>query len=86
MGGCGGIQKDKKVLKAFNATFLSLILKEQGDDSPSKFWPISLCNVVLKIITKVMANRLKPILPELVSVEQSGLVERKKILDGIIIM
>lgn len=77
--------RTKRVLKAFNATFLSLIPKEQGVDSPGKFLPISLSNVVLKIITKVMENRLKPILPELVSREQSGFVEGKQILDRIIL-
>ena len=41
--------------------------------------------MVLKIITKVMANRLKPLLPGLVSQEQFGFVEGRKILDGIIL-
>ena len=49
-------RRTRRVLKAFNVTFLTLIPKEQGADSPGKFRPISLCNVVLKIITKVMAN------------------------------
>lgn len=74
-----------RVLKAFKATFLSLIPKENGADTPGKFRPISLCNVVLKIITKVMAYRLKPLLPGLVSQEQSGFVEGRQILDGIIL-
>ena len=78
-------RRTKRVLKAFNATFLSLIPKEHGVDSPGKFQPISLCNIVLKIITKVMANHLKPMLPELVSSEQSGFVEGRQILDGIIL-
>ena len=51
-----------RVLKDFNSTFLTLIPKEQGADTPGKFRPISLCNVILKIITKVMANRLKPLM------------------------
>ena len=56
-----------RVLKAFNASFLSLIPKENGLDMRGKFRPISPCNVVLKIITKVMASRLKPLLLGLVS-------------------
>lgn len=73
-----------RVLKAFNTTFLTLILKEQGADTPDKFWPNSLCNVILKIITKVLANRLKPLLPNLISLEQTSFVEGRQTLDGII--
>jgi len=49
-----------------------------------RFRPIALCNVVFKIISKVVANRLKPLLPTLVAVEQSGYVEGRQILDNII--
>ena len=68
--------RDKKgVLKAFNATFLTLIPKEVGAESLDKFCPIALCNVIYKIISKVIANRLKPLLPNLICSEQSGFVE-----------
>ena len=59
----------KGVLKAFNATFLTLIPKEVGADTPDKFRPIVLCNVIYKIISKVIANRLKPLLLMLISPE-----------------
>ena len=39
-------RRTRRVLKSFNAAFLSLIPKEHGAESPSKFWPIYLCNVV----------------------------------------
>ena len=74
------------ILPALNATFLTLIPKGEGVDSPNKFKPISLCNVVYKIITKVIANRLKPILPSLISPEQLGFVEGRQISDGIILV
>lgn len=78
-------RRTKRILKAFNATFLTLIPKEQGANSPEKFRPISLCNVILKIITNVIANRLKPLLLFLVSSKQTGFVEGRQILDDIIL-
>ena len=74
------------VLKAFNATFLSLIPKGEGADSPDKFRPIALCNVIYKIITKVIENHLNPLLPGLISLEQSGFVEGRQIMDSIIVV
>ena len=55
------------ILPALNATLLTLIPKCEGFDTPNKFRPISLCNFIYEIITKVIANRLKPILPSLIS-------------------
>ena len=74
------------ILPALNATFLTLIPKCEGANNPDKFRPISLCNVIYKIITKVIANRLKPIFPSLISPEQSGFVEGRQISDGIILI
>jgi len=77
-------RRGKTILKALNTTFISLIPKHELAQTPDRFRPIALCNVVYKIISKVVANRLKPLLPTLVSVEQSGYVEGKQILDNII--
>ena len=74
------------VLKSFRATFLALIPKGEGADSPGKFRPISLCNVMYKITTKVIANKLKPLLPSLISPEQSSFVKGIQILDCIIVV
>ena len=63
----------ERVVLTLNATFLSLILKEQEANVLGKFRSISLCNVIPKIITKVMANRLKPLMPRLISLSKSGL-------------
>lgn len=74
----------KKVLKVLNESFIALIPKQEKATSPHRFWPIALCNVIYKIISKVIANLLKPLLPTLVSDEQMGYVEGRQILDNII--
>jgi len=75
---------DKTILKALNTTFITLIPKQDVALTPKRFRPIALCNVVYKIISKVVANRLKPLLPTLVAAEQSRYVEGRQILDKII--
>ena len=79
-------RKSKSVLRALNSTFLTLIPKESGTEDPGKIRPISLCNAIYKIISKVIANRLKPLLPIIISPYQAGFVEGRKILDGIILV
>jgi hypothetical protein len=78
-------RKSRKVLQALNATFLTLIPKENNSTCPSQFRPIALCNVIYKLLTKIIATRLKPILPFLISPEQSGYVEGRQIMDSVIL-
>jgi hypothetical protein len=63
---------------------ITLICKENEAKTLDRYKPIALCNVVYKIISKVIANRLKPLLPTLVSQEHAGFVERRYIMDNII--
>jgi hypothetical protein len=62
-------RNSKTILQAFNTTFITLIPKIKGESSTDKFHPISLCNVIYKIISKLIASRLKPILPQIISQE-----------------
>jgi hypothetical protein len=78
-------RKSGQVLQALNATFITLIPKENNVTSPTHFRPIALCNVIYKLITKVIAKHLKPILSFIISLEQSGYVEGRQILDNIIL-
>jgi hypothetical protein len=72
------------ILKDLNSTMITLILKENEARTPNLYRPITLCNVVYQIISKVIGNRLKPLLPTLISQERAGFVEGRQILDNII--
>jgi len=62
------------LLPSLNATFIALISKEEHPSTLDKFRPIALCNVIYKIISKVITNSLKLLLPLLISQEQLGYV------------
>jgi hypothetical protein len=62
----------QEILQALNSTFLTLIPKEERANSADKLRPILLYNVIYKIISKVIANRLKPIMSRITSPEQGG--------------
>ncbi|XP_058732849.1 uncharacterized protein LOC131604425 [Vicia villosa] len=68
-----------------NNTHIVLIPKCKNPVKPQDFRPISLCNVVMKLVTKVIANGLKEILPEIIDEEQSAFVKDRPIMDNALI-
>ena len=76
-------QESGKVLGSINSTFLTLIPKKQKPQSFDEFRPISCCNMIYKIIAKVLALRIKPVLSEIITEEQFGFLNNKKIHDAV---
>ncbi|XP_071933651.1 uncharacterized protein [Coffea arabica] len=76
---------DGHLLKSVNETLISLIPKTNTASSISDFRPISLCNVLYKIISKVLTNRFKLVLSACISHSQSAFVPERQILDNVLI-
>jgi len=68
-----------------NQTFLVLIPKKLQPAIPEDYRPISLCNVAYKIISKTLADRLKPHLPHNIHHSQTAFIQNRHICTNIII-
>jgi hypothetical protein len=68
-----------------NDTHIALIPKKLVPLVPADYRPISLCNVIYKIIAKCIANRLKPHLPDYIHPTQQAFIEGRRISNNIII-
>jgi hypothetical protein len=69
----------------FNANSLILILKNQNADTIEQYRPITHANFKFKIISKVLADRLASILPNIISVQQKGFIKGRSIKECMIL-
>jgi hypothetical protein len=68
-----------------NTNNIALIPKVKNPLRLTKYRPISLCYVLYKIIAKVLANRLKKVLPFIISHNQSAFVLRRLITNNVLV-
>lgn len=59
------------------ASVVSLLKPDKDPTSPSSYRPIAILNTDYKILAKVLANRLAPLVPELVHFDQNGFVPQR---------
>lgn len=78
--------KTKEILShTMKMGVITLIYKKKGDKKLLEYWrPISLNNVDYKIIARVMANRLKLVLPNIVSESQTCCITGRDIADTLV--
>lgn len=73
------------LLREVNATAIALIPKVQNPKKLKDYRPISCCNTIYKCISKIIANRIKPVLPHRRCKQQTAFVEGRRIGDNILL-
>ncbi|XP_076958866.1 uncharacterized protein LOC143634746 [Bidens hawaiensis] len=74
--------EDGKINIGCNSSFITLIPKKKDPLSLNDYRPISLVGVIAKVISKLLANRMKVVLDSVISDQQSAFIRGKSIIDG----
>lgn len=74
-----------EIPSSINKTYVRLIPKKKNPKEVVDYRPIALYNVYYKVISKVLATRLKPLLPRIISETQSAFVAGRAISDNVMI-
>ncbi|GKC96770.1 RNA-directed DNA polymerase, eukaryota, reverse transcriptase zinc-binding domain protein [Tanacetum coccineum] len=75
-----------KMLGELNTTIISLVPKSYNPKKTFDYRPIACCGVVYKCISKVITNRIKKVLNELIDPNQGAFIEGRQICDNILLI
>jgi hypothetical protein len=65
-------------------SFIILLSKTSGVTSPDQFRPISLQNCCVKLGSKCLTNSLQPIIPSIISRDQTGFIKGRSVVENFI--
>ncbi|MDV3143344.1 MAG: reverse transcriptase domain-containing protein [Sweet potato little leaf phytoplasma] len=82
---CMEILNEGKDMGPINNSFIALIPKTRNPKRMEEYIPISQCNVVYKVVAKVIAHRLKKVLDQIISQTQSAFVPGRLITDNVVV-
>lgn len=74
-----------QILKQWNVTAIMLVPKSTEVDRVSGFRPISCCNAIYKVVSKILARRLEKVLPVMVSPSQSAFVKGRLLVENVLL-
>ena len=71
--------------KGINSTILALIPKKTEATCMKDYLPISCCNVLYKVVSKIIANRLKVVLPSMITESQSAFIKGRLSMENVLL-
>jgi len=69
-----------------NKTFICLIPKTKNPAQITYYRPISFCNIIYKTITKIIVNRIRSFLDNIISPQQYSFIPGRHVVDNTIIV
>ncbi|KAI3727188.1 hypothetical protein L1987_66999 [Smallanthus sonchifolius] len=82
----GAFYEDGVISGVCSSSFIALIPKSNDPDSFNDFRPISLIGCICKVISKVLANRIKTVIGSIILESQTAFLAKRNILDGSLVV